>query len=226
MSGIRAKLAIPDPKDCPLASIARDRGETLENVRYTRAGTDDRVVEEFGIPDRNDRSGVGNGDQWNGDDPVVDETVGLTEVFANERSRHYQFERESKSCTCEMVEEAGHPIARIDVRDGILELVLNLEDASALRDIIAQLSESGQEVDVRYLMRHGTADDSDPVVVDRQQLTARQREVLETAYETGYFDYPRRANATDVADDIGIAPSTFSEHLAAAQSRLLETVFE
>lgn len=226
MSGIRAKLAIPDPKDCPLSSIARQRGDTLEDVHYTRARNDDRVVEEFGILDQNGRSGIAVANGSNEDGQGDGEDLGLTEVFASERTRQYQIERESTHCTCEMIEEAGYPIARIDVRDGMLELVLNLRDASDLREIIATLSKSGQEVDVRYLMRHGDADDTDPVVVDRRQLTDRQREVLETAYETGYFDYPRRANASDVADEIGIAPSTFSEHLAAAQSRLLETVLE
>jgi hypothetical protein len=62
----------------------------------------------------------------------------------------------------------------------------------------------------------------DLVPVDRGRLTERQAEVLSTAYEMGYFEYPRDSNATEVAAELGIRPSTFTEHLSAAQSKLLE----
>jgi predicted DNA binding protein len=48
--------------------------------------------------------------------------------------------------------------------------------------------------------------------------------VLETAHEMGYFERPRRANGTEVAAALDIDPSTFSEHLAAAQRKLLRDV--
>ncbi|WP_408957412.1 helix-turn-helix domain-containing protein [Natrinema sp. 74] len=67
---------------------------------------------------------------------------------------------------------------------------------------------------------------ADPVVVDRNELTARQLEVVNTAHEMGYFDYPKGANATDVADELGIARSTFTEHLAAAQTKLMDAILE
>ncbi|WP_254533040.1 helix-turn-helix domain-containing protein [Natrinema gelatinilyticum] len=62
--------------------------------------------------------------------------------------------------------------------------------------------------------------------IDRTQLTDRQREVLETAYRMGYFDHPKDANAKNIADVFGIAPATFVEHLAAAQSKVLEVVLD
>jgi len=38
----------------------------------------------------------------------------------------------------------------------------------------------------------------------------------------GYFERPRDANAGAVAEALDIAPSTFAEHLAAAQRKLLD----
>jgi predicted DNA binding protein len=38
----------------------------------------------------------------------------------------------------------------------------------------------------------------------------------------GYFERPRDANASAVADALDISPSTFAEHLATAQRKLLE----
>ena len=83
----------------------------------------------------------------------------------------------------------------------------------------------GEPASVRLerLTSSGGADTrSDPVVVDRGRLTERQREVVRTAQRLGYFEHPRGASATEVADAIGIARATFSEHLAAAQRRVFE----
>lgn len=69
------------------------------------------------------------------------------------------------------------------------------------------------------------ADESETVVrVDRGKLTDRQLEVLETAHELGYYQYPRGSNATEVAEVLDICPSTLAEHLAAAQTKLLADV--
>lgn len=59
-----------------------------------------------------------------------------------------------------------------------------------------------------------------------RELTDRQQEVLVTAYETGYFDRPRETTGAEVADQPGISASTFSQHLRAAQRKLLTALFE
>lgn len=57
------------------------------------------------------------------------------------------------------------------------------------------------------------------------KLAPEQLEVLETAYNMGYFDVPRQASATDVADALGIAQSTLSERLRVAERNLLELIY-
>lgn len=69
-----------------------------------------------------------------------------------------------------------------------------------------------------------TESSNSTVNVDRGKLTDRQLEVLETAHEMGYYQYPRGANASEVAEALDICPSTLAEHLAAAQTKLLEDV--
>ncbi|WP_459192809.1 helix-turn-helix domain-containing protein [Halosimplex sp. J119] len=59
-----------------------------------------------------------------------------------------------------------------------------------------------------------------------KRLTDRQREVLVTAYRTGYFERPRETTGTEVAARLDISPSTFSQHLRAAQRKLLAALFE
>lgn len=44
-------------------------------------------------------------------------------------------------------------------------------------------------------------------------LTDRQREILGTAIGKGYYEVPRRASQADIADELGVATATVSEHL-------------
>jgi PAS domain S-box-containing protein len=55
-----------------------------------------------------------------------------------------------------------------------------------------------------------------------EALTDRQREVLETAFLAGYFDWPRASNAEDVADALGVSPPTFHEHVRRAERKLVD----
>ena len=53
-------------------------------------------------------------------------------------------------------------------------------------------------------------------------LTKQQREALVEALDQGYFNVPRGATATDVADELGISKSSFLGRIKRAQ----RTVFE
>jgi hypothetical protein len=57
------------------------------------------------------------------------------------------------------------------------------------------------------------------------KLPSEQLETLETAYTMGYFEVPREASATDVADELGVAQSTMSERLRTAEQNLLEIIY-
>ncbi|WP_435333612.1 bacterio-opsin activator domain-containing protein [Haloarchaeobius sp. TZWWS8] len=59
-----------------------------------------------------------------------------------------------------------------------------------------------------------------------QKLTERQREVIETAMHAGYFEWPRRNDAEEIAATLNISSPTFHEHLRAAQLKLLTDLFE
>lgn len=54
-----------------------------------------------------------------------------------------------------------------------------------------------------------------------QRLTDRQREVLCTAYEAGFYDQPRGATAGAVADELEISGATFSQHRRTAERKLV-----
>ncbi|MFC6965098.1 helix-turn-helix domain-containing protein [Halocatena marina] len=57
-------------------------------------------------------------------------------------------------------------------------------------------------------------------------LTERQRDVLTATADVGYYDVPRRGTADDVADTVGCAASTASDHLRKIETRILSTPLE
>ena len=57
-------------------------------------------------------------------------------------------------------------------------------------------------------------------------LTPRQREVVETAYRSGYFDSPRRASGKELAEAFDFSNSTFHEHIRKAEQTLFKNLIE
>lgn len=55
-------------------------------------------------------------------------------------------------------------------------------------------------------------------------LTRRQGQAVLAALEAGYYDAPRKVTTADVAGRLGIARSTFEEHLKAAESHLIRAL--
>jgi PAS domain S-box-containing protein len=58
------------------------------------------------------------------------------------------------------------------------------------------------------------------------KLTPRQREVVETAYFSGYFDAPRGVSGEALAAELGFSSSAFHRHIRTAERKLFETLFE
>lgn len=50
--------------------------------------------------------------------------------------------------------------------------------------------------------------------------------MLETASGVGYYAWPRKATAEEVAAELGIASSTLHQHLRAAEGKLVAAFFE
>ena len=207
--GIRATVDFPSPARCTIAELSREAGSTVDSV-WTSVSTDGATsVTEFLVE--------------------ADEPPDGAEHVMSIGDRHLlrYAHGDGADCPCRCLGEFGCPVQRYFAQAGRLRLVFNAADFEELQAVVAALRERFPDVDVRRLVRSpGPEESRDPVYVDRGKLTERQLEVLQTAYRMGYFERPRGANATDVAADLGVDPSTFSEHLAAAQRKLLGDVLE
>lgn len=207
---IRAELAIESADVCPLTELPAST--TGRSLAWTQSDTD-VATEEFAV---------------DGDDVEAALDTDVERVFSAGDRDVYRFERETTACPCEVIETYGSPIVDAYARDGTLHVVFHVRDVDTLRDVVREVRERFGSVSVHRLVRTGEAgaesDVRDLVLVDRGELTDRQREVLETAHESGYFEHPREANAGDVATELGVNRSTFVEHLVAAQSKLLSSI--
>jgi predicted DNA binding protein len=207
--GIRATVELSTPDICPIVALSATAGTTIDSVATNVCSSDDtESVTEFSM------------DAGHDPDPGVD----VTPIFSHRSTHRYRLtHEEGVSCPCECLGEFGCPVARYVAREGTLTLVFHATEYEQLREVIAELRERFPDADIKRLVRSPARERSgDSALVDRSKLTARQLEVLETAYGMGYFEQPREANATDVAAALDITPSTFSEHLLAAETKVFE----
>lgn len=206
--GIRATVKFPTPNTCPIAEFARETGTTIDSVTTNVCPPDcDHSVSEFAV------------------DADQDFEAALEPTFTHGSTRRYRVTHDAEAaCPCVVLGKLGCPIARFVASEGTLTLVFHAPDYDELREVIDELLDQFSDVNVKRFVQSPVEDEPshDRVLVDRSRLTARQLDVLETAHTMGYFERPREANATDVASELDVTLSTFSEHLAAAETKILE----
>lgn len=146
-----------------------------------------------------------------GEEPAV---TSLELLFSDERGALVQFET-SDPPLLEVAHRAGVPLRTpFEVTDGRArwELTTTRERLGELRDLLAA---AGVDLELEYV-REFDPNDADGV------LTDRQREVLLAARELGYYDVPRTATLTDVAEALGVAKATASDTLHRAESHVVD----
>lgn len=208
-SGVRVELSIDSPEACPVAAIADEAGTTVTNVARS-SPQNGQVIEEFTVAETNG---------------TLESHEDVEYVLGTENGGRYRIERDRSNCLCETIETFSCPVSNIHTDGDQLVLTFHAPDIDRTRAIIKRLNELYGGVSLQSLQQNGALDD-DSVLVDRSTLTDRQGEVLETAVEMGYFEYPKGANAGEVAEALDISLSTFTEHLAAALSKVLDQVVE
>lgn len=206
MAGIRTELAIQEATACPVARVSRQLSGPVTDVTWTDAG-EGPVTEQFTVT---------------ADGPL--DAQEFEQVFDYGSRSVYEFERSREQpCICGYIQASIGPVTAVHASNGALHVTIHASDVTQLRTLVGELNDRFGTVTVEYLVQSRDGqEDAELVPVDMARLTTRQREVLETAHQMGYFEYPRTANASEVSSALGIESSTFTEHLAAAQSKLLD----
>lgn len=138
---------------------------------------------------------------------LVAETDGtyryLVELTATGLPEEAAEDHESLLGDCDtQVTDRGVLVSLVGTQEAIREMLRDYEAAGATPDLLKLAAYEGE----------GDA---------LEDLTARQREVLETAYELGFYEVPREASTEEVAGELDLDPATVAEHLQRAERNLL-----
>lgn len=157
------------------------------------------------------------GDRW--------DTVEFTTATDNGR----RFEaRTVGSPLVEAVVTQGGSVDTVCLEHGDLNVRIHLPEGTDVRRVLESVADQYDRVEPltrRQIQRpRGLPEQTTASLLEG--LTDRQQTVLEAAYYSGYYEWPRAVSGEDLADRLEIAPATFSQHLRAAQERILERIFE
>ena len=114
--------------------------------------------------------------------------------------------------------DAGVSLSGTIVSGGHARILAVLSGETTVQQCVDILSEFCGDSSVTTLWTNNESTTSKTEEVD--DLTDRQRQVLELAVEAGYFERPRHNNTGELADTLDISRATFTQHLRAAQRKL------
>lgn len=83
------------------------------------------------------------------------------------------------------------------------------------QETIANVIEAYESVGIAADLEKLGAYRGKPNLLD--DLTGRQREIIETAVDLGFYEVPREASVDDLAAELNLDPSTVAEHLQRAE---------
>lgn len=78
-----------------------------------------------------------------------------------------------------------------------------------------------EEMDADIRVRHVATAETGDGVLRTDDLSERQREAFELARRRGYYQWPRKVTASELAEEMGVSKTTLLEHLRKAEAKLL-----
>jgi predicted DNA binding protein len=146
-------------------------------------------------------------------DEIADAFERSDEVIELERSGESRLVVTKRACGALPVIRGNHGMLqgwdRVNGDQRVFEVVVfRRED---LRAIVSELDELGS-VELGRLT---------PYLEPDTLLSERQSEVVTAALQAGYYEWPRETDAESLAAELGIAHSTFLEHLRKAEHQLI-----
>jgi PAS domain S-box-containing protein len=123
-----------------------------------------------------------------------------------------------------LLAEAGFGLVSLHASDGDTRLIAEVPSDEDVTRVLEALSEHWDDVELVAKRQTPTRGADLPVPTDGAAgLTDRQRSVLETAYEKGYYNWPRDHTAEEIAESLDIASATLHQHLRAAEHALVSS---
>ena len=119
----------------------------------------------------------------------------------------------------------GVPVQILRVSPDCAELIVTTRRSRNHRRLSEHIDDLFAESEFRAKRETSLVDSVPLLPVLSDALTDQQRNVLKTAYYQGYFEADRTQTGSDIASSLGVAQSTFSKHLRAAQRNLFSAIW-
>ncbi|MEF8787418.1 MAG: bacterio-opsin activator domain-containing protein [Haloarculaceae archaeon] len=124
--------------------------------------------------------------------------------------------------------ERGVETTSITASGSGVRITLEMPASADPRAVIEQLTD--QYPSTNLVARHERErreQTKQELVADiEERLTSRQELALQKAYLGGFFDWPRNISGEDLAESMDISPSTYHQHLRAAERKVLASLFD
>jgi len=220
-SVVELKLTVHDP-DGPLSRLATETGAEIQ-VRGTvpKAGEQTRVfVTVRGVAADEFRAAATAAED-------VEHVTLLEDADGDDDATRFELVVAGRTMPSTIV-ALGAAAERITVRDGASDVVVELPQSLSVRTFVDRLESTYSDTELNARRDKTRVDQASPSVqsVLTEGMTDRQREVLQTAYLSGYFEWPRERTGEEVAASLGITQSTFNNHLRTAERKLLARLFD
>jgi PAS domain S-box-containing protein len=137
-------------------------------------------------------------------------------------------ERQGSSWFGAIVSEYGGVLRCGEATPSDATLVVELPREADTRTIVEHVTDTFPDLELTAQRHHReTAATTHELTSQLQRrLTDRQREALETAHATGYFDWPRRSSGKDVADALDITQPTVNKHIRLGERKVFDLLFD
>ncbi len=103
----------------------------------------------------------------------------------------------------------------MSVGDGFVEWQLITGSEGSLADLIDKLQTVGCEIELK----------STKNLSKKLMLTQRQGEIVQAAFEMGYYDHPKKITIKDIAECYSISTSTLAEILQRGERKIISEHF-
>lgn len=200
--------------DC-LAVAVSDELNCHCQTRQTVQSNDDRFLSYLEVDDVPAEQAV---EVINQIDSVLDCRV----ITENEDSCVLEVKREQ--CGATVMMEYGATIRSADAKNGVGSLVIEAPREEDIREIAKAYEQYNTESEL--VAKHDVDREARTVAEFRgaisDKLTEKQLAAIKTAYSSGYYDWPRKSTAEDIATAMGISSATLHQHLRSAHRQILD----
>ncbi|MFC6837252.1 PAS domain S-box protein [Halomarina ordinaria] len=126
--------------------------------------------------------------------------------------------------TSSVLIEVGATVRTMTAEEGVGRLVAEAPLTADIRDVVEAFRRRYPHSDLvaKRDVNHPVKTAAEFRGEVEEALTDKQRVALESAYASGYYDWPRENTAAELADSLGVSSPTLHQHLRKAEQKLLD----